>query len=78
MPGLVASVTYLKGTNIRMASGGTEKEWERDLALDYVVQTGTFKGVGFSWRNGTMRSGVPSEYAQDQNRVSINYTLALF
>ena len=54
------------------------KEWERDLALDYVVQSGTFKGVGFSWRNGTMRSGVPSEYSQDQNRVSVNYTLALF
>ena len=78
VPGLVASVTYLKGTNIRMASGGDEKEWERDIALDYVVQSGTFKGVGFNWRNGMLRSGVPSEYAQDQNRLTLSYTLALF
>lgn len=78
VPGLVASVAYLKGTNIRMASGGDEKEWERDIALDYVVQSGTFKNVGFSWRNGMLRSGVPSEYAQDQNRVAVSYTVALF
>lgn len=78
VPGLVASATYLKGTNIRMATGSDEKEWERDIALSYVVQSGTFKGVGFSWRNGMLRSGLPSEYAQDQNRVAINYTLTLF
>lgn len=78
IPGLVASVTYLKGTNIRMANGDDEKEWERDIALDYVIQSGTFKNVGFSWRNGTMRSELPSEYAQDQNRVAVSYTLPLF
>lgn len=78
VPGLIASVAYLKGTNIRMATDSDEKEWERDIALAYVVQSGTFKGVGFSWRNGTLRSGLPSEYAQDQNRVAISYTLALF
>ena len=78
VPGLVASVTYLKGTNIRMASGGDEKEWERDIALDYVVQGGTFKGLGFSWRNGMLRSGVPSEWDQDQNRLTVSYSMPLF
>lgn len=78
VPGLVASVTYLKGTNIRMASGGDEKEWERDIALDYVVQGGTFKGLGFSWRNGMLRSGVPSEWDQDQNRLTVSYSVPLF
>ncbi|MGP4956349.1 hypothetical protein [Pseudomonas helleri] len=29
-----------------MATGGDEKEWERDTAMDYVVQSGTFKGSG--------------------------------
>ena len=74
----MASVAYLKGTNIRMTTGSDEKEWERDIALSYVVQSGTFKGVGFSWRNGMLRSGLPSEYAQDQNRVAVNYTWTLF
>jgi hypothetical protein len=78
VPGLVASVTYLKGTNIRMAAGGDEKEWERDIALDYVVQGGTFKGLAFSWRNGMLRSGVPSEWNQDQNRLMVSYSLPLF
>ena len=75
MPGLVASVTYLKGTNIRIASGGTEKEWERDLALDYVVQSGTFKNVGFGWRNGVSRSEVARD--QDQNRLFVSYSIPL-
>lgn len=78
VPGLVASVTYLKGTNIRMASGGDEKEWERDLALDYVIQSGTMKGLGFSWRNAMLRSGVPSEWDQDQNRLTVSYSIPLF
>lgn len=78
VPGLVASVAYFKGDNIRMAAGGDEKEWERDIALDYVVQGGTFKGLGFTWRNAMLRSGVPSEWNQDQNRLMVSYTMPLF
>ncbi|MCO7633581.1 OprD family porin [Pseudomonas guariconensis] len=77
VPGLTASVAYLKGSHIRMASGGDEQEWERDIALDYVVQDGTLKGLAFSWRNGMLRSGVPSEWNQDQNRVMVSYSLPL-
>ena len=78
MPGLIASLTYLKGTHIRTAAGGDEKEWERDIALDYVVQDGALKGLGLSWRNGMLRSGLPSEWAHDQNRVTVSYTVPLF
>src|SRR5690606_25536935 len=37
VPGLKASVAYLRGTDIRNASGnGTYHEWERDARIDYV------------------------------------------
>lgn len=77
VPGLTASVTYLKGTGYKVASDGSNTEWERDLAVDYVVQGGTFKGVGFGWRNGSLRTNVSNDYDLDQNRVIVSYTLPL-
>lgn len=76
VPGLKASVIYLKGDQINTASGSDQSEWERDISLDYVIQTGTFKGLGVAWRNGMSRSEAARN--GDQNRVIVNYTLALF
>jgi hypothetical protein len=76
LPGLRASMVYLKGANIQTTSGPEQREWERDLALDYVIQDGTFKGVGFGWRYGVLHSEPDSN--QDQNRLIVSYTLALF
>jgi len=78
VPGLTASVTYLKGTQITAATGnGHGEEWERDIAVDYVVQSGSFKGVGLGWRNGMLRTNVGGDYDQDQNRLILSYTLPL-
>lgn len=66
---------YLKGDHILTASGNNASEWERDIGLDYVVQGGTFKNVGFGWRNGVSRSEVARD--QDQNRVFVNYSIPL-
>lgn len=76
IPGLRASLVYLKGDNIKTATGSDQKEWERDMALDYVIQSGAFKGIGFGWRYGVLHSQADAN--QDQNRVTVNYTLALF
>ncbi|NBA94819.1 OprD family porin [Pseudomonas sp. R5(2019)] len=76
VPGLRASMVYLKGDDIKTAVGGDKGEWERDLALDYVIQDGTFKGVGFGWRYGALRSQIDPH--QDQNRLIVSYTLSLF
>jgi hypothetical protein len=75
VPGLKASVMYLKGDHILTTSGNDGSEWERDISLDYVVQSGTFKNVGFGWRNGMSRSDVARD--QDQNRVFVNYSIPL-
>jgi hypothetical protein len=76
VPGLRASVTYLKGDNIKSVSNVEQKEWDRDVALDYVIQSGPFSGVAFGWRNSTLHSQlVPN---QDMNRLIVSYTLVLF
>ncbi len=76
LPGLRASVMYLKGEHIQTTVGAQQSEWERDFSLDYVIQGGTFEGLGVAWRNGKSHSEAARN--SDQNRLIINYTLALF
>ncbi|MFJ2984018.1 MULTISPECIES: OprD family outer membrane porin [unclassified Pseudomonas] len=79
VPGLKASVSYLRGDDIRYRSGhGTYNEWERDARIDYTIQEGTLKGLGFSLRQGVYRGsgGSTNEFTkdQDQARFIVNYT----
>ncbi|MDT4837325.1 Porin-like protein NicP [compost metagenome] len=74
VPGLKATATYLKGTNIE-TQGDDQGEWERDFRLDYVLQGGPLKGLGFSWRNAALRSDAVRD--QDENRLILSYTLTL-
>ena len=75
VPGLRASVMYLSGDNIETSSGDNQKEWERDIFLDYVIQSGALKGVGFGWRNGKSNSEAARD--QDQNRLFVSYSIPL-
>jgi hypothetical protein len=75
VPGLKASVMYVSGDNIKTISGDNQKEWERDIFLDYVIQSGGLKGVGFGWRNGKSNSEAARD--QDQNRVFVSYSIPL-
>ncbi|MBB6340997.1 hypothetical protein HNP49_001154 [Pseudomonas fluvialis] len=74
VPGLKAVATYLSGDNIQ-AAGGEQKEWERDFRLDYALQDGPLKGLGFSWRNASLRGNAAAD--QDENRLIISYSLPL-
>ncbi|SDG72691.1 outer membrane porin, OprD family [Pseudomonas benzenivorans] len=76
VPGLVAGVRYLSGDNVDTGRGFEGKEWERDLDVGYVVQSGSLKGLGVKVRNVTARSNYRSDV--DENRLILNYTLALF
>lgn len=75
VPGLKASIIYLSGDNIKTKSGDNQKEWERDTSLEYVLQSGALKGVGFGWRNGKSNSEAARD--QDQNRVFVSYSISL-
>jgi hypothetical protein len=75
VPGLKASISYLRGDDIK-ATNGTGKdqtEWERDMRVDYVIQSGVLKGFGTTLRQGTYR-GDTNIPAQDQTRLIFNYT----
>lgn len=75
VPGLKTSISYLRGDDIRNTSGnGTYKEWERDARIDYVLQQGTLKGLGFSLRHGIYRGEGQAPADQDQTRFIVNYT----
>ena len=77
VPGLKASVAYLRGDDIKARLGGPDgTEWERDMRVDYVIQQGVFKGFGTTLRHGTYRGSVTDTNipSQDQTRLIFNYT----
>ena len=79
---LAVSETGLSGDKIKTARGD-QSEWERDISLAYVIPDGTFKGLGFTWKNASFRSGLPAagssnnQRDQDENRLIVSYTLPL-
>ncbi|MBV2132343.1 OprD family porin [Pseudomonas sp. MAP12] len=79
VPGLSAALIYNKADNIAIAGSRREgSEWERDLRLGYVVQSGALKGLGFAWLNGSLRSSdLPVQTNVDENRLLVSYSLPL-
>jgi hypothetical protein len=75
VPGLKASVMYLSGDNIKTTTGSNQQEWERDISLDYALQSGPLKGLGFGWRNG--KSNSEASRNQEQNRLIVSYSIPL-
>ncbi|MBK4997729.1 OprD family porin [Pseudomonas sp. S31] len=76
VPGLTATVRYLKGNNVDTGQGFEGRDRERDLELGYAVQGGVFKGLGIRLRNAMARSNYRSDI--DENRVTLVYTWKLF
>jgi hypothetical protein len=74
-PGLKASLAYLRGSNIQTVSAGSQQEWERDLRLDYTLQSGPLRGLGLSWRNASLRGNAVAD--TDQNRLIVSYNIPL-
>jgi hypothetical protein len=68
-------MVYLSGSHIETA-GGELSEWERDIAISYVIQSGQLKGLGLALKNAEMNSQATSDV--DQNRLILSYTLPLF
>jgi hypothetical protein len=72
VPGLVAGVRYITGDNVDTGRGFEGEEWERDLDIGYVVQSGSLKGLNVKVRNVTARSNYRTDV--DENRLIFNYT----
>lgn len=74
VPGLRSSVTYIHGSHIRTA-GRDNSEWERDVRVDYVIPTGTLKGLGFTWRSAVLRGNDTAD--KDETRLIVSYSIPL-
>jgi hypothetical protein len=77
IPGLTFMTRYISGDNVDVAARSSEgKEWERNMDIAYVVQSGPLKNLGLKWRNATVRSNFGNDI--DENRLILSYTLALW
>jgi hypothetical protein len=74
VPGLTFSTRYLSGNDGK--SSTKVKEWERDAEVAYVVQQGTFKGLGVRLRNYVYRADYSR--GRDSNRIYFTYDIALW
>ena len=80
IPGLLFSTRYAKGDNAKVIGfNGEGREWERDLSLGYVVQSGTFKDVSRRFRNATYRTNY-EKFARDvdETRLIVSYNLSIW
>lgn len=75
LPGLFTKLMYLSGDNVRSARGDLN-EWERDLTLSYVVQSGPLKNFGMTWLNGSLRGSAATD--TDENRIYLTYVFPIF
>jgi hypothetical protein len=77
LPGLSFLTRYIKDTDAQIAgSAASGGEWERDIELKYVVQSGALKDVYVRLRNASFRSDFARD--ADENRVIVGYTLPIW
>lgn len=77
IPGLRAMGRYIRGSDIDLPiTNGSGKEREAGVELAYVVQSGTFKGLGMRVRQASYRNDFSRDF--DETRVNLDYTLSLW
>lgn len=76
LPGLSVLARYVRGDGATVIgsdkSGG---EWERDLEIKYVVQSGPAKNLYVRLRNASFHSDFARD--ADENRIIVGYTIPL-
>lgn len=75
--GLTLDTMYYTGDNVRWSKGGNT-EWERNIILSYAIQSGPLKNIKFTWLSGLYRTSLAGIRDQDENRISIDYSIAIF
>ncbi|NCE89377.1 OprD family porin [Pseudomonas sp. L13] len=77
IPGLTFMTRYIYGSEIELGAGRPiGSEWERDMDITYVFQSGVLKNLGLMWRNSSLRTNHFGSDLDD-NRLIISYTLPL-
>jgi len=77
VPGLSFMTRYVKGSDAQITgSDDTGGEWERNIEVKYVVQSGSLKNAYVRLRNASLRSDFARD--ADENRVIVGYTLPIW
>jgi len=77
VPGLSFLTRYVSGDNAEVTGSNAEgREWERDIELKYVVQSGPAKNLYVRLRNASFRSSFARD--ADENRVIVGYSLPIW
>lgn len=77
VPGMSFMARYVKGDDAEIAGSSAKgSEWERDLELKYVVQSGPLKDLYVRLRNASFRSDFARD--ADENRVIVGYSLPIW
>lgn len=71
IPGLTLMTRYVSGDNFEIA-GINAKEWERDVDIGYVIQSGPLRNVSLRLRNVAYRGSDTTDI--DENRIIVGYT----
>ncbi|MNG01953.1 Porin-like protein NicP precursor [compost metagenome] len=64
----------MKGDNFKVA-GEDASEWERNLDISYVLQSGPLQGLAVRWRNVELNGDATGR--RDENRLILAYTIPL-
>lgn len=73
VPGLALMTRYTRGDNIDTGGSSEGQEWERNVELKYSFQS--IEGLSLRWRNAHVHSS--ETYNSDENRLILNYTIAV-
>lgn len=77
LPGLSFMTRYITSDDARVAgSNDRGGEWERDIELKYVVQSGPLKDLYIRARNASFRSDFARD--ADENRIIVGYSLPIW
>jgi hypothetical protein len=77
VPGLRLTLRYLRGTDIDRGTNLQDNtEIERNIILNYVVQSGPLQGLGLEARHISTQALYGAEF--DENRLIATYTWKLF
>ncbi|NIE73316.1 OprD family porin [Pantoea sp. Ap-967] len=74
VPGLTAFARYVHGDNFEIG-GENGSEWERNIDISYVIQSGPLKNLGFRARNVELQGSATGR--RDENRFIVSYTFML-
>ncbi|MFV3377240.1 OprD family porin [Pseudomonas sp. NY11226] len=80
VPGLTFMTRYVRGTGASTRTTDDGKEWERDIDVKYVMQSGPAKDLSFRVRQATYRSGDGVYYGSpsiDELRLIVEYPLSI-